>query len=76
MTALAELIKKSRSSQLTLGKDIGVISFNETALKELLDITVITTDFEKMGRTAATLLINNERIKVKNPFYMIRRGSL
>ncbi|WP_428654934.1 GntR family transcriptional regulator [Runella sp.] len=73
---LAELIKKSRSAQLTLGKDIGVISFNETALKELLDITVITTDFEKMGRTAATLLINNERIKVKNPFYMIRRGSL
>lgn len=73
---LAELIKKARRKELTLGKDIGVISFNETALKELLDITVITTDFELMGQTAATLLINNQRVKVKNPFYMIRRGSL
>ncbi|AXE19766.1 GntR family transcriptional regulator [Runella rosea] len=73
---LAELIKKARHGQLTLGNDIGVISFNETALKELLDITVITTDFELMGQTAATLLINNQRVKVKNPFYMIRRGSL
>lgn len=73
---LAELIKKIRQTELTLGKDIGIISFNETALKELLDITVMTTDFEKMGQTAATLLMNNQCVKIKNPFYMIRRGSL
>ena len=75
-TDLAELVKKTRMSSFVLGKDIGIISFNETTLKELLGITVITTDFETMGRTAAALLLDNIKIKVKNPFYMIRRETL
>lgn len=73
---LAELAKKVKQAGYTLGKEIGLISFNETTLKELLGITVVSTDFETMGRTAASLLLNKQRIKVKNPFYMIRRGSL
>ncbi len=73
---LAELVKKVRCAGYNLGQEVGVISFNETTLKELLGITVITTDFETMGRTAATLLLNQQCIKVKNPFFMIRRGSL
>ncbi len=75
-TDLSELVKKVRQSPYALGQDIGIISFNETTLKELLNITVITTDFEAMGTTAATLLLENKRIKVKNPFYIIRRDSL
>lgn len=75
-TDLAELIKKSRQTPYTLGNEIGLLSFNETTLKELLDITVITTDFETMGRTAAALLLDKKQIKVKNPFYIIRRKSL
>lgn len=75
-TDLSELVKKVRQSPYELGHEIGIISFNETTLKELLNITVITTDFEAMGYTAASLLLDNQRIKVKNPFYMIRRGSL
>ncbi|MFD2569015.1 GntR family transcriptional regulator [Spirosoma soli] len=74
-TDLAELVKKVRQSTYRLGQDIGIISFNETTLKELLGITVITTDFEMMGRTAARLLLDKQRVKVKNPFYMIRRAS-
>jgi len=73
---LAELAKKVKQAGYTLGQEIGMISFNETTLKELLGITVVSTDFETMGRTAASLLLNKQRIKVKNPFYMIRRGSL
>ncbi|WP_435353323.1 GntR family transcriptional regulator [Emticicia sp. SJ17W-69] len=75
-TDLAELVKKTRQSNFILGQDIGIISFNETTLKELLEITVITTDFETMGRTAAALLLDKKQIKVKNPFYTIRRSSL
>lgn len=75
-TDLAELVKKTRQSDLKLGEDIGIISFNETTLKELLEITVITTDFETMGRTAAALLLDKKQIKIKNPFYTIRRKSL
>ncbi|CAN5528880.1 GntR family transcriptional regulator [soil metagenome] len=73
---LAELLKSIRSSRFVLGKHIGVISFNETVLKELLDITVITTDFEAMGKTAADCILNKEIKAVNNPFYMIPRNSL
>ncbi|MBA4851855.1 GntR family transcriptional regulator [Emticicia sp. BO119] len=75
-TDLAELIKKTRQTNYLIGQDIGIVSFNETTLKELLEITVITTDFETMGRTAAALLLDKKQIKVKNPFYIIRRKSL
>ncbi|WP_242510067.1 GntR family transcriptional regulator [Hymenobacter persicinus] len=75
-TDLAELIKKVRQTPYLLGREIGILSFNASTLKELLGITVITTDFESMGRTAAELLLDKQRVKVKNPFYTIRRGSL
>ncbi|MFC7667681.1 GntR family transcriptional regulator [Hymenobacter humi] len=75
-TDLVEIVKKIRQTSYLLGREVGVISFNETPLKELLNMTVITTDFEAMGRTAATLLLEKQRVKVKNPFYTIRRGSL
>ncbi|MEO6733823.1 MAG: GntR family transcriptional regulator [Ferruginibacter sp.] len=73
---LARLLKKSRELDFALGKDIGIISFNETVFKELLDITVITTDFAAMGKTAARLVLGKECEQIKNPFYVINRGSL
>lgn len=75
-TDLVELVKKIRQTPYLLGREIGLISFNETPLKELLGMTVITTDFQYMGRTAATLLLAGKREKVRNPFSMIRRGSI
>ncbi|MEO7309258.1 MAG: GntR family transcriptional regulator [Chitinophagaceae bacterium] len=73
---LAQLIKRIRSSKYVLGETIGIISYNETILKELLDITVVTTDFEIMGRTAAECLLSKEIKKINNPFSLIRRKSL
>jgi DNA-binding transcriptional regulator YhcF (GntR family) len=73
---LALLIKKVRNSDYQLGREIGIICFNETILKELLDITVITTDFELMGRTAAQMILNKQFCQIQNPFFMIQRGSL
>lgn len=77
-TVLTELIKKIRQTNLVLGKDVGILSFNDTTLKEVLaeGITVMTTDFKTMGRTAAALLLDGKKIKVKNPFTVIRRNSL
>lgn len=73
---LAKLIKMVRTTELKMGKDIGVISFNETVLKELLDITVITTDFDQMGRSAAQLVLQKESEQLKNPFMVLKRGSI
>ncbi len=75
---LVNLIKNCRNSNLKIGKDIGIISYNETPLKEILldGITVISTDHAKMGETAAKLILENRREKIKNPFQVILRKSL
>lgn len=75
-TDLAELVKSARTLNFKLGKDIGIISFNETALKELLDITVITTDWRMMGETAGKLILAGNRVQKKNAFRLIPRASL
>lgn len=69
-------MKEAQEQAYQLGRDVGVLSFNETPLKELLGITVITSDFEAMGRVAAELLLAQQRVAVKNPFHTIRRSSL
>lgn len=75
---LIDLIKYCRDKNLVLGKDIGIISYNETPLKEILvsGITVISTDHEKMGETAAKMMLNRQQGKIRNPFTLIRRNSL
>ena len=73
---LVNLVKQIRDQEFLLGMDIGVISYNDTPLKDLLGITVISTDFQKMGETAAQMILNKEKGKVKNPFNFIDRNSL
>lgn len=77
-TDLSSLIKNCRTKGLKIGKDVGIISYNETPLKEVLldGITVISTDHEKMGESAANLLLTNSKDSIKNPFVFIRRKSL
>ena len=77
-TDLVNLIKKCRLKKLKIGKEVGIISYNETPLKEILldGITVISTDHEKMGEAAAHLILQNSKERIKNPFKLIRRKSL
>lgn len=73
---LVNLVKQTREQDLKMGKDLGIISYNETPLKELLGITVITTDFKIMAETAAEMILNNKKAKIKVPFHIIKRDSL
>lgn len=77
-TDLVNLINSSKLYNYTIGKDIGIISFNDTPIKAVLEngITVISTDHSKMGETAARLILENRREKIKNPFRLILRKSL
>lgn len=70
------LIKQMRDQDLRLGEDVGVISYNDTPLKDLLGITVISTDFKVMGETAAYMIKKRKSEVVKNVFNFIDRGSL
>lgn len=73
---LVHLVQQIREKNLVMGKDIGVISYNETPLKTLLGITVISTDFKRMGEAAARLVLSNKKEISKNPFNYIERNSL
>jgi DNA-binding transcriptional regulator YhcF (GntR family) len=75
-TDLVNLVNQIRDKEFLLGVEIGVISYNDTPLKELLGITVISTDFKAMGETASRMILNKEKGKIKNPFNFIDRNSL
>ena len=72
---LVNLVKQTRDRHFKLGEDIGIISYNDTPLKELLGITVISTDFQKMGATAAKMILTEMSATVKNDFHFINRFS-
>jgi DNA-binding transcriptional regulator YhcF (GntR family) len=75
-TDLVNLVNQIRNQEFILGDDIGVISYNDTPLKQLLGITCISTDFKLMGETAAQMILDKKRGSVKNPFKYIERNSL
>lgn len=73
---LVTLIKLLRSRSLEPGRQVGIISYNDSPLKDLLDITVITTDFNAMGETAAYMIMRHKKDVVKNVFSLIKRKSV
>jgi DNA-binding transcriptional regulator YhcF (GntR family) len=85
---LVALIKRIKDTRLQLGREVGILSYNDTLLKELLldGITVISTDFGQMGRTAAQIVLGHTKLgtntlsttpqQVRNPFRLILRQSL
>ncbi|MCR9066660.1 MAG: GntR family transcriptional regulator [Cytophagales bacterium] len=77
-TDLVALIGKIKKTDYILGKNVGIISYNDTPLKEVLldGITVISTDFIKLGEQAAQIVLKNEKSFSHNPFYSIIRKSL
>jgi len=73
---LVNLVKQIRDDEFVMGKDIGVISYNDTPLKELLGITVMSTDFKVMGETAAQMILDKKKGKFKVPFNFIDRNTV
>ena len=75
---LVELIKKIIASDLKVAKDVGVISYNETALKEIIldGITTISTDFKLMGSKTAEFALSNCHEHFAVPFNVTLRNSL
>lgn len=72
------LIKLARKKKLKLGQDIGLISYNDTEVKEILEdgITVISTDFEMMGKIVSKAILEDKIIVKRNPTKVIKRKSL
>ncbi len=75
---LINLIKSSRIKSYELGRDVGILSYNDTPIKEILagGITCLTTDHVQMGARAAEMILDKTHDHVKNPFKLIKRNSL
>lgn len=56
---------------------MGVVSYTETPLKSVIaeGITTITSDFGRMGKDMAKMILNNKKEKIENPFLTIERNS-
>ena len=76
-SGLVELARHISSCNLVPGKDVRIISYNEFPLNELVlgGLTVISTDFQQMGKSAAEMIISGTPSKIHNPFSMIRRNT-
>jgi len=75
---LVTLVQRILSMNLRVGKDVGVISYNETPLKQIIldGITTISSDFDMMGRRTAELILGRSTEHVEIPFYLTLRPSL
>jgi len=75
---LVTLIERILTTGLKVGKDVGVISYNETPLKKIIlnGITTISTDFQMMGEKAAQMILDQSTEHVAIPFYLTLRASL
>lgn len=75
---LAKFLDQCEQKNLVLGQDVGVISYNETPMKKYVKegITVISTDFELMGKKIAEFVITKEKTNVVIPSKLTIRKSL
>uniref|UniRef100_UPI00356749C7 substrate-binding domain-containing protein n=1 Tax=Labilibaculum sp. TaxID=2060723 RepID=UPI00356749C7 len=76
--AMVKILDKAREKDLEFGEDIGLISYNETPMKKYIDkgITVISTDFNLMGKKLAAFVLDAEEKSYCVPTQLILRKSL
>ena len=75
---LIKLLRFCKIRNWEPGKEIGVISYNESPLKEIIrdGITVISCDFRHLAKEMAQFIINRKSIYKSIPIKLIKRNSL
>ena len=75
---LYRFIKICRNKNWKLGKDVGLVAYNDNPVKELLEdgITTISTNHDVIGRIAAQMILSSDFKRIKSPFEFVRRNSL
>ncbi|GHS94152.1 GntR family transcriptional regulator [Bacteroidia bacterium] len=75
---VVEFVKICRAKNLKLGEDVGLMTFNDTPMLEVIEngISAISTDFKQMGKLAAEYIKTRQKIQTYVPTRLIIRGSL
>jgi DNA-binding transcriptional regulator YhcF (GntR family) len=75
---LVKIVKDCKKNGYKIGSEVGIISYNDTPMKEIVGsgITVISTDFVRMGKECANFIVSKEKVNEIIPTNLIIRGSL
>lgn len=75
---LANFLDQCAAKGFEPGKEVGVVSYNETPMKKYVKngITVLSTDFELMGQKAAEFVTSNQPMKFEVPTQFKIRQSI
>ena len=75
---LIRIVKLTEEKGFRIGNEIGIISYNETPMKEIIrnGITVISTDFRQMGEDVRKFIETQEFIQKNIPTKVILRNSI
>ena len=75
---LWKFLKDCSRGQCILGKDLGILSYDDNVLKEIImgGITTMSTDFKEMGKMAAKFVKEGTPIRTIIPTNLLRRHSL
>lgn len=75
---LIDRLKEIKAVGLRPGRDLGILSYNDSPFKELIcgGLAVCSTDFRQMGRTLADMIKNHTGGRVEIPTRLIMRASL
>lgn len=75
---LVDVLKQAEKQGFTPGQEFGIISYNDTPLKEILvgGITTLSTDFKLMGKTMASIINKKSVETFDNPWIFTIRKSL
>lgn len=62
---LGQFLEQCQEMNLEPGKDVGILSYNETPMKKFIykGITVVSTDFKELGTKGAAFVTTNEPIQ-------------
>jgi len=76
--SLGYILSQCKINNINIGEEVGIISYNETPMKEFIGkgISVISTDFEMMGKRAAEFVLGLSTIQQIIPTKFIKRQSI
>jgi len=77
-TDLVALIAEMHRRKFVAGEDVGIISYNDTAMKTIVEggVTVMSTDFCAMGAAAAEKVLDRSKSRTLIPTSLIVRRTL
>jgi DNA-binding transcriptional regulator YhcF (GntR family) len=72
------ILKKMKDKGFKVARDCGIISYNDSMLKEVIEggITTISTDFKLMGKQLAELILQDKKAQIANINRVKIRNSL